>query len=149
MIIASLNYKPDGDTLKEFLKNKSFFRGIRGPVGSGKSVACCIEIIKPAINKIFENGDLVFGPYSSDGYFASQAYKNFDLTMAVYHDQGLIPFKLISFGGGVNYTSNLSIIRTSPDHGVAYNISGRNIANEGSFREAVFLACKIYTNRNN
>ncbi len=107
------------------------------------------KIIKPAINKIFENGDLVFGPYSSDGYFASQAYKNFDLTMAVYHDQGLIPFKLISFGGGVNYTSNLSIIRTSPDHGVAYNISGRNIANEGSFREAVFLACKIYTNRNN
>lgn len=106
------------------------------------------EIIKPALKKIYDSGVLVFGPYSADSFFGSNQYKQYDAVLAVYHDQGLIPFKTMSFGNGVNYTAGLSKIRTSPDHGTAFDIAGKNKANESSFREALYLAIDVYNNRN-
>ena len=89
----------------------------------------------------------VFGPYPADGFFGSGNYKKFDAVLGMYHDQGLIPFKSLSFGEGINYTAGLNVIRTSPDHGVAYEIAGKNQASESSFRAAIYLACDIYKNR--
>ncbi len=106
------------------------------------------EIIRPTIQKIKETGKLVFGPYASDGFFGSKAYNQFDGVLAMYHDQGLAPFKALSFGNGVNFTAGLSKIRTSPDHGTGYDIAGKNKANEGSFKEALFTALTIFKNRN-
>ncbi len=106
------------------------------------------EIIKPVIKKMFEKGTMVFGPYSADGFFGSGQYKKFDAVIATYHDQGLIPFKTLSFGNGVNYTSGLDKIRTSPDHGTAYDIAGKGVADFNSFKEAVYLAIDIYNSRN-
>lgn len=106
------------------------------------------EIIKPTLKKNFDEGVLVFGPYSADSFFGSNQYKLYDAVLAVYHDQGLIPFKTLSFGRGVNYTAGLSKVRTSPDHGTAFDIAGKNKANEASFREALYLAIDIYNNRN-
>jgi len=105
------------------------------------------EIIRPTIAKIKENGTLIFGPYAADGFFGSDTYKQFDGVIAMYHDQGLAPFKALSFGNGVNYTAGLSKIRTSPDHGTAYEIAGKNNANPTSFKEALFSAIKIYKKR--
>lgn len=106
------------------------------------------EIIKPALKKIYDSGIMVFGPFSADSFFGSNQYKQYDAVLAVYHDQGLIPFKTMSFGNGVNYTAGLSKIRTSPDHGTAFDIAGKNKANESSFREALYLAIDVYNNRN-
>lgn len=105
------------------------------------------KVLGPTLKKIRESGKLVYGPYSADSFFGSNNYKNFDAVMASYHDQGLIPFKTISFGQGVNFTAGLDKIRTSPDHGTAYEIAGKNQADESSFKEAVFMALKIYKNR--
>ena len=105
------------------------------------------EIIKPTINEIKESGKLVFGPYAADGFFGSNTYKQFDGILAMYHDQGLAPFKALSFGNGVNYTAGLSKIRTSPDHGTAFDIAGKNEANHTSFKEALFTAIEIYKKR--
>lgn len=105
------------------------------------------EIIIPAINNAKSIGINAFGPYPADGFFGSSNYKKFDAVLAMYHDQGLIPFKSLSFGEGVNFTSGLSIIRTSPDHGVAYEIAGQNKAEENSFRKAVYMACDIFKSR--
>ena len=105
------------------------------------------EIIIPAINNAKSVGVNAFGPYPADGFFGSGNYKKFDAVLAMYHDQGLIPFKSLSFGDGVNFTAGLSIIRTSPDHGVAYEIAGQNKADENSFRKAVYLACDIAKSR--
>lgn len=105
-------------------------------------------IIKPAIKKLFENGTMVFGPYAADGFFGSGQYERFDAVIAVYHDQGLIPFKTLSFGKGVNYTAGLNKIRTSPDHGTAYDIAGKGIADHNSFKEAVYLAIDVFNSRN-
>jgi len=105
------------------------------------------EVIKPTIAKIRDSGKLVYGPYSADSFFGSNNYKNFDAVVASYHDQGLIPFKTITFGQGVNYTAGLSKVRTSPDHGTAYEIAGKGQADESSFKEAVFMAIQIYQNR--
>ncbi|UOB19291.1 4-hydroxythreonine-4-phosphate dehydrogenase PdxA [Abyssalbus ytuae] len=105
------------------------------------------EILKPTLKKIQESGKLVYGPYSADSFFGSDGYKNFDAVLASYHDQGLIPFKTLSFGNGVNYTAGLSKVRTSPDHGTAYEIAGKGEADFNSFKEAVFSAIKIYRNR--
>lgn len=105
------------------------------------------EIIIPAINNAKSIGINAFGPYPADGFFGSGNYKKFDAVLAMYHDQGLIPFKSLSFGEGVNFTAGLSIIRTSPDHGVAYEIAGQNKAEENSFRKAVYLACDIFKSR--
>jgi 4-hydroxythreonine-4-phosphate dehydrogenase len=105
-------------------------------------------ILKPVIKKLFEKGTMVFGPYPADGFFGNSQYEKFDAVIAAYHDQGLIPFKTLSFGNGVNYTAGLNKIRTSPDHGTAYDIAGKGIANHNSFKEAVFLAIDIYNSRN-
>ena len=106
------------------------------------------EIIKPTINKIKESGKLVFGPYAADGFFGSETYRQFDGVLATYHDQGLAPFKALSFGSGVNFTAGLSEIRTSPDHGTGFDIAGENTANPSSFKEALFTAITVFRTRN-
>ena len=106
-----------------------------------------IEIIEPSIKELFDNGIMAFGPYPADSFFQPGKYKNFDAVLAMYHDQGLAPFKTLAYEEGVNYTAGLPFIRTSPDHGVAYDIAGKNIADEQSFTEAIFMALKIYKNR--
>lgn len=106
------------------------------------------DILIPAIEELKKRGILAFGPYPADGFFGMMQYKKFDGVLAMYHDQGLIPFKTLAFEKGVNFTAGLSIIRTSPDHGTAYNIAGKNIADESSFREALYLAEDILKNRN-
>ncbi|SFF85449.1 MULTISPECIES: 4-hydroxythreonine-4-phosphate dehydrogenase PdxA [Salegentibacter] len=102
------------------------------------------EILKPTLQKLRDKGDLVFGPFSADSFFGSKNYVNFDAVVASYHDQGLIPFKTLSFGNGVNFTAGLSKVRTSPDHGTAFEIAGTNSANINSFKEAVFRAIEIH-----
>ena len=106
-----------------------------------------IEIIEPSIRELLDNGILTFGPFPADSYFQPNKYKNFDAVLAMYHDQGLAPFKTLAYEEGVNYTAGLPFIRTSPDHGVAYDIAGQNVADEQSFSEAIFMAIKIYKNR--
>ena len=106
-----------------------------------------IEIIEPAIRELFENGILAFGPFPADSFFQPNKYKNYDAVLAMYHDQGLAPFKTLAYEEGVNFTAGLPFIRTSPDHGVAYDIAGKNIADEQSFSEAIFMAIKIFKNR--
>ena len=105
------------------------------------------EVLRPTLIEIRKSGKLVFGPYSADSFFGSNTYKNFDAIVAAYHDQGLIPFKTLSFGQGVNFTAGLNRVRTSPDHGTAYEIAGKGIADPSSFKEALFTAIKIFKNR--
>lgn len=104
-------------------------------------------ILRPTLQKLKDAGKLVFGPYAADSFFGSNNYKNFDAIVATYHDQGLIPFKTLSFGHGVNFTAGLNKIRTSPDHGTAYEIAGKGVADSNSFKEAVFAALQIHKNR--
>jgi 4-hydroxythreonine-4-phosphate dehydrogenase len=104
-------------------------------------------VIKPVINELKSKGILAFGPYPADGFFGVAHYNKFDGIMAMYHDQGLTPFKTLAFDTGVNYTAGLPIIRTSPDHGTAYNIAGKGEADPSSLREALFLAIDIYNMR--
>ena len=106
-----------------------------------------IEIIQPAIQDLFNEGIMAFGPYPADSFFQPEKYKAFDAVLAMYHDQGLAPFKTIAYEEGVNYTAGLPFIRTSPDHGVAYDIAGKNIADETSFSEAIFTAIDIFKSR--
>jgi 4-hydroxythreonine-4-phosphate dehydrogenase len=103
-------------------------------------------VIKPVIEKL-KNEIQVYGPYPADGFFGSGTYKKFDAILAMYHDQGLIPFKTISFNNGVNFTTGLPIVRTSPDHGTAYDLAGKNVADASSFRKAIYMAIDIYRNR--
>lgn len=105
------------------------------------------EIIAPAIQASKVEGKLVFGPYAADGFFGSQARNQFDGVLAMYHDQGLAAFKAIAFEDGVNFTAGLPIVRTSPDHGTAYDIAGKNEADASSFRSAIYLATDIFKNR--
>ncbi len=105
------------------------------------------EIIRPTIKEIQETGKLVFGPYAADGFFGSKTYEEFDGVLAMYHDQGLAPFKALSFGKGVNFTAGLDKIRTSPDHGTGFDIAGKNNANPTSFTEALFTALQVHKNR--
>ncbi len=102
------------------------------------------EIIRPTLESLQKKKKIVYGPYAADGFFGTGNYEAFDGILAMYHDQGLAPFKTLSFGKGVNYTAGLNKIRTSPDHGTAYEIAGRGIANEQSFKEAVFQAIEIF-----
>ncbi|MBX2844944.1 MAG: 4-hydroxythreonine-4-phosphate dehydrogenase PdxA [Saprospiraceae bacterium] len=104
-------------------------------------------IISGAIQKLKEEGIMAIGPYPSDGFFGMRQYKKFDGVLAMYHDQGLIPFKMISFEDGVNYTAGLPAVRTSPDHGTAYDIAGQGIASEASLRNAIFLAIDVVRRR--
>lgn len=105
------------------------------------------DIINPLVLEFKEKGHLVYGAFPADGFFGMMQYKKFDAVLAMYHDQGLIPFKHIAFDKGVNYTAGLSIVRTSPDHGTGFDIAGKNIADPNSLREAIFLACDIIKNR--
>jgi len=104
-------------------------------------------IILPAMQEAEQQGVMAFGPYAADGFFGARMYDRFDGILAMYHDQGLIPFKTIAMEDGVNYTAGLSIVRTSPAHGTAYDIAGQNIASEESFRQAIYKAVDIYRNR--
>lgn len=105
------------------------------------------ERIAPAVRRLNEEGIQAFGPYAADGFFGSGGFKGFDGVLAMYHDQGLAPFKALNFGHGVNFTAGLPVVRTSPDHGTGLDIAGRGVADEGSFRAAVWLACDIRRNR--
>ncbi len=116
--------------------------GDHGAIGNEEQ-----EVIEPAIRKAGDNGILAFGPYPADGFFGAGTFKKFDAVLAMYHDQGLVPFKALSFGGGVNFTAGLPVVRTSPDHGTGFNIAGKNEASEASFRKAVYMACDIRRNR--
>lgn len=106
-----------------------------------------IETIIPTVKELLNDGYIVSGPFSADAFFGSEQHYNYDAVVACYHDQGLIPFKAISFGEGINYTAGLDKIRTSPDHGTAYDIAGKNTANFTSFKEAIYTALDIYKNR--
>ena len=105
------------------------------------------DIIEPLIKEMRAKGQLVYGPYPADGFFAAQSYRKYDAVLAMYHDQGLTPFKTIAFNDGVNFTAGLPIVRTSPDHGTAYDIAGKNLADETSMRQAIFTAIDIVRQR--
>jgi 4-hydroxythreonine-4-phosphate dehydrogenase len=105
------------------------------------------EVVRVVVNEQRNKGKLVFGPMPADGFFGTVQYRQYDAVLAMYHDQGLIPFKTIAFENGVNFTGGLSIIRTSPDHGTGYAIAGKNQANESSMREAIFTAAEIWQRR--
>ena len=106
------------------------------------------EIIKPALEIAKSEKISAFGPFTADGFFGAGTYKQFDAILAMYHDQGMIPFKALSVEGGVNFTAGLSVVRTSPAHGTAYELAGNNIASPDSFRQAIYLACDKQKNRN-
>jgi 4-hydroxythreonine-4-phosphate dehydrogenase len=105
------------------------------------------EVIKPVIADLKIKGKIIMGPYAADGFFASGQHSKYDGIIAMYHDQGLVAFKTIAFENGVNFTAGLPIVRTSPDHGTAYNIAGKNLADESSFRQAIYTACDIVKTR--
>ncbi|MDH5475259.1 MAG: 4-hydroxythreonine-4-phosphate dehydrogenase PdxA [Cyclobacteriaceae bacterium] len=116
--------------------------GEEGLIGSEEN-----DSIIPAIADIKNKGNLIYGPFPSDGFFGTEQYKKYDGILAMYHDQGLIPFKTLAFDTGVNFTAGLSVVRTSPDHGTAFNIAGKNSANETSLRAAIYQALDIVKNR--
>lgn len=118
--------------------------GDEGAIGSED-----LEFILPAVQEAQAKGWTVLGPYPADGFFGSGNYRNFDGILAMYHDQGLVPFKTLAFGGGVNYSAGLPFIRTSPDHGTGYNIAGQNVATPDSFLKAMYLAIDIVQQRAN
>ena len=105
------------------------------------------KIFIPSIKELREKGLLIFGPYAADSFFGNQRHLNFDAILASYHDQGLIPFKSLTFGEGINFTAGLSKVRTSPDHGTAFEIAGKGIAEVSSFRSAMYMARRIFSNR--
>ncbi len=105
------------------------------------------DIISPAMSEMASQGILCYGPYPADGFMGSGRYEHFDGILAMYHDQGLAPFKALAMDEGVNYTAGLPVVRTSPAHGTAYDIAGKGIANEDSFRQAIYVAIDVYRNR--
>ena len=108
-----------------------------------------IDVIIPALEEVREKGMMALGPYPADGFFGSSDYVNFDAILAMYHDQGLAPFKALAFDSGVNFTAGLSKIRTSPAHGTAYSIAGANVASQKSFQQALYMAIDVFRNRQN
>jgi len=106
-----------------------------------------IEVIRPVIQDLKSKGKLIFGPFPADGFFASGQHSKYDGIVAMYHDQGLVAFKTLSFESGINYTAGLPYVRTSPDHGTAYGLAGKNLASEASMRQAMYVACDIIKNR--
>ncbi|MDP2424023.1 MAG: 4-hydroxythreonine-4-phosphate dehydrogenase PdxA [Bacteroidales bacterium] len=116
--------------------------GDRGVIGTDEQT-----LIEPVIKTLFDEGLLVFGPYPADGFFGLGTYRQFDGVLAMYHDQGMLPFKTLSFDTGVNFTAGLPIVRTSPAHGTAYEIAGKDQASPDAFREALYFACDILRNR--
>jgi 4-hydroxythreonine-4-phosphate dehydrogenase len=105
------------------------------------------QVIGPAIEAAMQDNILAFGPYPADGFFASGEFSKFDGILAMYHDQGMLPFKTLSFDDGVNYTAGLPYVRTSPAHGTGYDIAGKDLASPDSFRQSIMLACEIFSNR--
>ncbi len=129
-------------------KPKIAVLGLNPHAGDGGAIGTEeIDIIQPVISEMFDSGIMAFGPYPADSFFQPEKYKNFDAVLAMYHDQGLAPFKTLAYEDGVNFTAGLSFVRTSPDHGVAYDIAGKNVASERSFMEAMFTAVSIFKNR--
>lgn len=116
--------------------------GENGMLGDEEST-----VIRPVVDELNREGMLVYGPFPADGFFGSANYSEFDGILALYHDQGMIPFKTLSFDKGVNFTAGLPIVRTSPAHGTAYDLVGKDLASPDSLREAMYLACDIYRNR--
>ena len=116
--------------------------GDRGVIGNEED-----KIFLPVIKELSEKGLLVFGPYAADSFFGNQRHLNFDAILASYHDQGLIPFKSLTFGEGTNFTAGLNKVRTSPDHGTAFEIAGKGVAEVSSFRSAMYMARRIFSNR--
>ena len=106
-----------------------------------------IDIIKPAVAEAQQQGMLAYGPYSADAFFARGNHEKFDAVLAMYHDQGLIPFKSLATGEGINYTAGLNVVRTSPDHGTAFDIAGKGMASHASFLAAVYEAIDIINRR--
>ena len=106
-----------------------------------------LDLVGPVLQQFLHDGHLVLGPYPADGYFGTGQFRQFDATLALYHDQGLVPFKLLAFEQGVNFTAGLPVVRTSPDHGTAYGIAGQFRADASSFRAAVFMAAGIWRQR--
>jgi 4-hydroxythreonine-4-phosphate dehydrogenase len=104
-------------------------------------------VVQPAIEKAYSQDILAFGPYPADGFFGAANFNQFDGILAMYHDQGMIPFKLMSFEEGVNFTAGLPVVRTSPAHGTAYDLAGKNEASPEAFRNALFMAADIFMNR--
>lgn len=149
LLLSKLNLLKDS-LVKDFgiMKPKIAVMGLNPHAGDGGQIGDEEQnIIKPVIEAQQQQGNLVFGPYSADAFFARSSYKQFDAVLAMYHDQGLIPFKTIAHGEGVNYTAGLPSIRTSPDHGTAFDIAGKNIADTGSFQEAIFQAIDLLRQR--
>lgn len=129
-------------------KPKIAILGLNPHSGDGGAIGTEeIEIIEPAIRELFSEGILAYGPFPADSFFQPEKYRQYDAVLAMYHDQGLAPFKTLAYEEGVNYTAGLPYIRTSPDHGTAYDIAGKNVANEKSLTEAIFTAIKLYKNR--
>jgi 4-hydroxythreonine-4-phosphate dehydrogenase len=118
--------------------------GDEGQIGTEEQT-----VIRPFVEQLKQQGHLVFGPYSADAFFAKGSYTQFDAVLAMYHDQGLIPFKTLAQGEGVNFTAGLPVVRTSPDHGTAFDIAGKNLADHASFIEAIFQAISLVRQREN
>lgn len=116
--------------------------GDKGVIGKEEE-----EIISPAVKQALDEGVICFGPLPADGFFGSNGHSHYDGILAMYHDQGLIPFKTIAMDNGVNFTAGLPVVRTSPDHGTAYDLAGKNMASENSFRQALYMAIDVYRNR--
>jgi 4-hydroxythreonine-4-phosphate dehydrogenase len=136
--------------IKDFgiIKPKIAVLGLNPHAGeNGKLGAEETEVIIPAINEFNQKGGTAFGPYPADGFFGSSQLNQFDVVLAMYHDQGLTGFKALSFENGVNYTAGLPIVRTSPDHGTAFDIAGQGIADAQSMRNAIYWSLDIYKNR--
>jgi len=140
----------ENSLIKDFgiLKPKIAVMGLNPHAGDGGLLGSEEErVIGPVIDELKQTGKLVFGPFSADGFFGTLDFKKYDGVLAMYHDQGLVPFKLLAFLDGVNYTAGLSVVRTSPDHGTAYGIAGQGVANESSFRAAVLTAVDVIHQR--
>ena len=130
------------------IKPKIAVLSINPHVGDGGVIGKHDDVIlSPTIQEVSKSGIDISGPFASDSFFGTNMYKSFDAIIASYHDQGLIPFKTLTFGNGVNFTAGLDIVRTSPDHGTAYDIAGKNIANPSSFSSAILEALNIIKNR--
>lgn len=131
-----------------FIKPKIAVLGLNPHAGDGGLLGSEEkEIIKPAIEEVFKTGKLIYGPYPADSFFGSGQFRQFDAVLAMYHDQGLIPFKTFAFYDGVNYTAGLNVVRTSPDHGTAYDLAGKGTCETLSFRNAIYEAIGIVRNR--
>ncbi len=148
-LTSKLNLLKDS-LLKDFgiMKPKIAVLGLNPHAGDNGTIGDEDKnIITPLIESMQQQGNLVYGPFAADAFFARGSYTEFDAVLAMYHDQGLVGFKTLAQGQGVNYTAGLSVVRTSPDHGTAFDIAGKNTADESSFREAVFQAIDILRQR--